>query len=269
MRLLVVGSGEMGQWFAAASDAEAVAFADRNHEQARKAAESLSGGRAVSLDTEATFDVVCVAVPISATPKAIESHAHKASEAVVDVAGEMRDAVAALREHAPGRQRASFHPLFSAANAPGNLPVVVDARGPAIAGLRESLSAAGNNVFETTPEEHDRAMETVQARAHTAVLAYALSAHPVEERFQTALSATLAEAVDGMVNNTSEVYAEIQSRFDGADDVAEAAAEIADADTAAFRQLYDAAGAAALGPSAGTEGSADDADTTQSRGDES
>ncbi|MFW5963464.1 MAG: NAD(P)-binding domain-containing protein [Natronomonas sp.] len=242
MQLLVVGAGEMGRWFARHSGADAVAFTDRDLEVAREAADATNDATAVPLDTDERFEVVCIAIPMTAVPEAIAEHASKATEAVVDVSGEMRDSVAALSAHAEGRERASFHPLFSASNAPGNLPVVVDADGPTVDAIRESLSAAGNEVFETTPEEHDRAMETVQARAHTAVLAYALAAEEVDSRFQTNLSEPLEELVERVAGNTPEVYAEIQERFEGGDSVAEAARALSDADRETFLDLYEEAG---------------------------
>ncbi|MFO7926565.1 NAD(P)-binding domain-containing protein [Natronomonas sp.] len=242
MQLFVVGAGEMGRWFARHSGAAAVAFADREFETARTAAATIENARAVSLDTDEAFDVVCLAVPMSAVPEAIAEHAHRAREAVVDVSGEMRDSVAALRSHAEGCERASFHPLFSASNAPGHIPVVVDRGGPTVDRIRESLTAAGNDVFETTPSAHDRSMETVQAKAHTAVLAYALAAEDVDPRFHTSLSGPLSELVENVVGNTPEVYAEIQERFEGSSSVAASAASIAEADREAFLKLYEEAG---------------------------
>ncbi|WP_336135715.1 NAD(P)-binding domain-containing protein [Natronomonas amylolytica] len=242
MQLLVVGAGEMGRWFARHSGADSVAFADRDHTVARNAAAEHDDATTVPLDTDERFEVVCIAVPMTAVPEAIADHAEKATEAVVDVSGEMRDSVAALADHAEGRERASFHPLFSASNAPGNVPVVVDRDGPTIETIRDSLSAAGNEVFETTPAEHDRAMETVQAKAHTAVLAYALAADDVDPRFHTTLSAPLEELVEQMVDGTPEVYAEIQERFAGREAVAEAARELADADRETFVDRYEEAG---------------------------
>lgn len=251
MQLLVVGAGEMGRWFARTAGADAVAFADRERSIAEAAAAELdadavaagpASSRAVALDGDERFDVVCVAVPMSAVPGTVAEHADRATEAVVDVSGEMRDSVAALRAHADGRERASFHPLFSAANAPGNVPVVVDRSGPIVADIRASIAAAGNAVFETTPDEHDRAMETVQTRAHAAVLAYALAAEDVDPRFHTKLSEPLEELVDQLAGNDPAVYAEIQERFPGAEDVAEGARALADADAEAFRELYEDAG---------------------------
>lgn len=242
MRLLVVGAGEMGRWFADASGAEAVSFADRDHETARAAAETIDNASAVRLDTDEPFDVVCLAVPMSAVPDAIASHADRATDAVVDVSGEMRDSVAALEAHAADRERASFHPLFSASNAPGNIPVVTVSGGTVIDRLRSALESAGNDVFETTVADHDRAMETVQAKAHTAVLAYALTADEVDPRFHTSLSGPLSELQSGLTGNTPEVYAEIQARFDGSEAVADAAAKLADADHETFVELYEEAG---------------------------
>jgi prephenate dehydrogenase len=243
MQLLVVGAGEMGRWFARHAGADAVAFADRDPDTARAAASTLAGdARAVALDTEASFDVVCLAVPMSAIPEAIATHADTATEAVVDVSGEMRDSVDALQSHAAGRERASLHPLFSAANAPGNIPIVVDRGGPTIDRIRESLSAAGNDLFETTVEAHDQAMETVQAKAHAAVLAYALAADDVDPRFHTSLSRPLAGLVEQLTDNTPAVYAEIQARFEGSESIVEAARRLDDADREAFIELYEEAG---------------------------
>ena len=242
MQLLVVGAGEMGRWFAAHCGAESVAFADRDPETAREAADTLERADAVALDTRRAFDVVCLAVPMSVTATAIETHADRATRAVVDVSGEMRDAVDTLESHAAGRERASFHPLFSASNAPGSVPMVTVEGGPTIDRIAAALESAGNDVFETTVATHDDAMETVQAKAHTAVLAYALAAGDVDQRFHTALSGPLSELVDGLTGNTPAVYAEIQDRFEGGEAVAEAAAKLAEADHDAFVELYEEAG---------------------------
>ncbi len=242
MQLLIVGAGEMGRWFAAQSGADTVAFADRVPETARQAAATLDVASAVPLDTEKTFDVVCLAVPMPAVPEAIEANAEKATRAVVDVAGEMRDSVSALESHAEGRECASFHPLFSASNAPGNVPIVIVRDGPTIERLRSALGLAGNEVFETTVATHDRAMKTVQTKAHTAVLAYALAADDVDPRFHTTVSEPLSELATTITGNVPEVYKEIQARFDGGESVAAAAARLAAADAEIFTELYEEAG---------------------------
>lgn len=240
MRLLVVGAGEMGRWFARSVDA-AVTFADAEPAVAREAAAAQNGDH-VPTDADETFEAVCLAVPMSAVETAVADYAPLAESALLDLSGVMAGPVAAMREHASDLQRASLHPLFAPENAPGNVALVADRRGPAVDALLSDLSAAGNNVFETTPAEHDESMETVQARAHTAVLAYALAAEDVREEFQTPVSAGLWELVETVAGGTPRVYREIQETFDGAADVAEAARRVADAEGEAFERLYREAG---------------------------
>ncbi|WP_255195663.1 NAD(P)-binding domain-containing protein [Halorarius litoreus] len=239
MRLLVVGAGEMGRWLAESlAPRFEVAVVDTDPAAAEAAAAALDARVA---DADETFDAVAFAVPMTAVEEAVAAHAHRAERALVDVTGEMSASLDAMREHGPDLERLSTHPLFSASNAPGNVAVVRDSTGPVTDTIVEALAAAGNEPFETTVEEHDRAMETVQAKAHAAVLAYALAADDVREEFHTPLSGPLQELVDQLVDNTPRVYAEIQATFDGADDVAEAARRIADADTETFAELYEEA----------------------------
>jgi prephenate dehydrogenase len=130
--------------------------------------------------------------------------------------------------------------------------------------LRADLADAGNHLFETTSEEHDRAMETVQAGAHTAILAFALAAEEVRPEFSTPVSAGLTELVETVTGGEPRVYAEIQDSFDGADAVADAARRIAETDTQRFAELYREAGRSAP-KSADTDGAAT---TTDAGGDE-
>ncbi|ELZ47276.1 prephenate dehydrogenase [Halorubrum coriense DSM 10284] len=246
MDLLVVGAGEIGRWVADTVVADAapvdasVAFADRDPAVAADAAADRDA-RTVDADGDSTHDAVCLAVPMSAVPAAVEAYAPRAAEAIVDVSGEMTDALAAMREHAADLERASYHPLFAPPRVPGNVAVVVDEGGPTVDGLTASIEAGGNDVFETTADEHDAAMETVQAGAHAAVLAWRLAADPVREEFHTPVSAALEEVADTVTEGSPAVYAEIQRAFDGADGVADAAAEIAAADDEAFAALYERA----------------------------
>ncbi|WP_158853617.1 prephenate dehydrogenase [Halorhabdus sp. CUG00001] len=245
MHVLVVGAGEMGRWFARTleehlDDSPTIAFTDADPAIARAAAERI-GDRAVPLETDERFDLVCLAVPIPATAEAIATHAPNAERAICDLAGIMDEPIAAMAEHAPDCERVSLHPLFAPANAPGNVPLVVDESGPVTEQVRAALGAAGNDLFETTPEEHDTAMETVQARTHAAILAFGLAAQPVPERFQTPISAALFELLEEVTGGHARVYADIQAAFEGSEAVAETASELAAADATAFQQLYDQA----------------------------
>ncbi len=241
MNGLVVGAGEMGQWLVdVLGDAGLdVAVADVDPDVAAAAADVTSDVRAVPVAGEEGFDLVCVAVPIPAAEEAISAAAPRADRALLDVTGTMADPVAAMRKQAPDRERVSLHPLFAADAEPGNVAVVPDATGPVTDGVRETLAERENNLFETTPAEHDRAMETVQARVHAAVLAYGLAAEEVPEEFHTPVSAGLAELVERVTGGDGRVYADIQASFSGAEDVAEAAHRVAEADRDTFRQLYE------------------------------
>ena len=253
MEVLVVGAGAMGQWaggtLATTFD---VAFADRDPETARAAADAI-GGRAVGLDTTETFEVVCLAVPISAVADAAAAHADRASRAMIDVTGVMAAPLTAMCEHLPDRERVSLHPLFAPENAPGNVAVVRDSPGPVTDRAIEAIADAGNHTFGTDPEEHDTAMETVQAGAHTAILAYALAAADVREEFATPVSRGLDDLVGTVTGGTPRVYREIQASFGGAEAVADAARQVADADGDAFERLYDQAGNHACGRSMGDD----------------
>ncbi|PSP97304.1 prephenate dehydrogenase [Halobacteriales archaeon QS_5_70_17] len=240
MDVLVVGAGEMGTWFGGAVDA-APAYADPDAAAAERAV-AATGGRVVPPDTDERFDAVCLAVPIPAVAEAVAEHAPRAERALVDVTGVMRPAVAAMREHAPDRERLSLHPLFAADAAPGTVAVVPDAPGPVTGRIRERLAERGNDAFETTPEEHDRAMATVQARAHAAVLAFGLAREEVPEEFHTPVSQALTDLLERATGGTPRVYADIQAAFGGAEDVADAASRLAAADAEAFEDLYRAAG---------------------------
>lgn len=242
MDVLIVGAGTMGRWFAGVIDGAGttLAFADLDLEAARAAAEA-HGGRAVSPDTDDGFDLVCLAVPIPAVEDAIERYEPIAMSAIVDCSGVMSTPVTAMAEHAPDRERASLHPLFAPENAPGNVAIVEEG-GPLVERLRERLEERGNVLVETTPEEHDRAMETIQTKTHAAILAYALAAEEVPSGFETPISAGLGDLVDRVTDGNPHVYADIQETFAGAEAVADAATRIAEADREAFEALYREAG---------------------------
>ena len=242
MHTLVVGAGAMGRWIGRviAGDLDGtVTFLDHETGVAEEAAAAI-GGQVANPSPDDVYDLVCLAVPIPATPAAIRGHGPR-GQAVVDLAGVMEGPVAAMSDLSTA-EAASLHPLFAPEAEPGNVPVVVERAGPTVEGLLGTLRERGNTVFETTVTEHDRAMETVQARTHAAVLAFALAAGPAPDRFQTPVSAGLSDLAERVTSGDPRVYADVQAAFDGADDVATAARRVADADRDAFMRLYRAAG---------------------------
>lgn len=244
MDVLLVGAGSMGRWlgtvFAEADTQATLSVLDADPASARETAEAI-GGQAVPADTAPAADLVCIAVPIPAAEDAIATYNQSAEAAMLDVTGTMAGPVEAMAEHAPDCERLSLHPLFAPDNEPGNIPAVVDTGGPITDTVLDAVSDRGNDVFETTVQRHDEAMETVQARTHAAVLAFGLAAEEVSEKFQTPISRELTALTEQVTDGESRVYADIQAAFDGADDVAEAARQLAAADDERFEQLYEQA----------------------------
>lgn len=238
MDALIVGAGTMGRWFADVTDEWlSVRFTDVDLATAEAAAAAYDASHVHPRETE-PIDLVCTAVPLSETAEAIARYAPLAERAVIDLSGIMRDPVHAMREHAPGRERLSLHPLFAPENAPGNIAVVAEATGEVFDRLDACLRAAGNAPFETTISEHDRAMETVQSKAHASLVAYALAADVVADEFQTPISRCLTELARSVLDGNPRVYAEIQTHFPGADTVANEAQRVATADEGRFVRLY-------------------------------
>ncbi|MFC6955046.1 prephenate dehydrogenase [Halorubellus litoreus] len=248
MRVLVVGAGTMGRWFGGLVDAR-VAFADADPAAADRAAAAVDDAETAPLDPNdaaanadadgARFDVVCVAVPMTVAPDVIAPQASRATSAVVDVAGEMGGPVSAMREHAPDLERLSLHPLFAPENAPGSIAAVHDQPGPVTDALRDSLAASGNDVFDTTVDEHDTAMESVQAATHAAILAWRLATDDVREEFHTPLSRELADLAAHVTRQEPRVYADIADRYAaGRHALADAVARLADADHDAFLDAF-------------------------------
>lgn len=246
MHVLVVGAGAMGRWIARALTADAAASVavtlTDSDPDALAAAEAATLAPDEAQSPADPFDLVCVAVPIPAAREAIETYAPATDRAVCDLTGTMAEPIAAMAHAAPECERVSLHPLFAPENEPGSVAVVADEAGPVTDVVRDALVRRGNDVFETTAAEHDRAMETVQAKVHTAILAYALAAEPVDERFHTPISGPLDELAAQVTAGDARVYADIQAVFDGAEAVAEAAGALASADADTFVDLYRDAG---------------------------
>ncbi|MDH5019997.1 prephenate dehydrogenase/arogenate dehydrogenase family protein [Halobacterium rubrum] len=261
MEVLVVGAGAVGRWVADTVDAP-VAFADVDPQRAEDAAAAAgANARAVALDTDEQFAVVAVAVPLRVAAAAVERHAPKATDAVVDFTGEMAGPLAAMADAAPDAEHASFHPLFAPEHAPGRVAITEQTPGPVTDAVREWFADAGNELVDVGAGEHDDAMATIQGRTHAAVLAFALAADDVPDALATPVYEELAALADRVTGGNPRVYGDIQSAFGGAEEVAAAAQRLADAvdaaggaadedvdngasgdDGAAFAEVYDDAG---------------------------
>jgi prephenate dehydrogenase (EC 1.3.1.12) len=133
----VVGAGEMGRWIARTLlQSFDVAFVDRDDAIAVAAAETIQRDgdhashnrtvQAVTDDINATFSIVCLAVPITAIEPSIINYADRAEQAIFDITGVMQTPVEMMQTHCEHLERHSLHPLFAATNAPGNVAFVPD-----------------------------------------------------------------------------------------------------------------------------------------------
>lgn len=246
METLVVGSGAIGRWFGDHTPDD-VAFTDADMAVAETAAEQAHAtrgrsARAVPLDTNESFGLVCIAVPLTDAIQAIERHAGKAEAAVIDLTGQMAAPLGAMTSIVPNRERVSYHPLFAPNRSPGRIAVSTGASGPVTDRVEGWLTEAGNELITIDPATHDEAMATIQGRTHAAILAFGLAADNVPSELATPIFADLMELLDRVTNGESRVYGDIQSVFGGAEAIASAASALADADDDAFADLYRRAG---------------------------
>ncbi|MFB6104352.1 MAG: prephenate dehydrogenase [Halobacteriaceae archaeon] len=246
METLVVGAGVAGRWFADVVGDD-VAFADVEEAAAETAADRIHRqhgrqGRVVDLDTEESFGLVCIAVPLPEAATAVRRHAAKAQTAVVDVTGVMEAPLAAMAAVAPARERASYHPLFDPGDPPGRVAVARGAEGPVTDRIERAMTDAGNDVVPIAADRHDEAMATIQGRAHAAVLAFGLAAADVPDELATPVYEELQSLVGRITDGNPRVYRDIQATFGGAAEIADTAATLADADATAFEDLFDDAG---------------------------
>ena len=243
MDVLIVGAGAVGRWVGDLLDWP-VTFVDVDPAQADAAADAV-GERATSVPLDGTpdsIDLVVIAVPMRVTTDAIHEHAPLAERAVVDFTGSMQAPLSAMSEAVADIERTSFHPLFAPEHAPGRVAVSTGVSGPVTDTVCDKLEEAGNELVEVTPEEHDEAMKTVQGRAHAAIIAFAMAADPVPDGLRTPVFDDLRALADRVTGNQARVYADIQSVFDGAEDVETAVSRLAAAEVAEFEALYDDAG---------------------------
>lgn len=249
MDVLVVGAGAVGRWFGGLVDAP-VAFTDADPERAESAADAYGRQvRSVALDSDESFGLVAIAVPMGVADDAVREQAPKAQQAVVDFTGTMERPLRAMADSAPARERVSFHPLFAPESAPGRIAVTESAPGPATNRVREWLTDAENTLVEVDASTHDEAMKTIQGRTHAAILAFALAANDCDEgvpdELGTPVYDTLSELADRITGGNERVYSDIQREFGGASDITSAAARLADTDPSdvdAFAEVFEDAG---------------------------
>lgn len=162
---IVGGAGAMGSFFARLfrEHGHVVLIADLNTDLTPEAAAERA-------------DAVLVSVPIAATREIIERVGPRvrAGGALMDVTS-LKEWPVRVMLDATNAEVVGAHPLFSPAVGSIHRQVVAlcPGRGETWIGwLRDLLHAAGAEVVECSPAEHDRAMAVIQALRHAATMAF-------------------------------------------------------------------------------------------------
>ncbi|HOG17981.1 MAG: T-protein [Syntrophaceae bacterium PtaU1.Bin231] len=205
---IIGGTGGMGKWFA---------------DFARRAGcEVEVSGRSSGKSPEAmaaSCDVVCVAVPISATVPLIERVGPRMPEPslLMDLTSLKVGPVAAMLRSSRC-EVVGCHPLFGPreTSAAGQNVVLCPARSQRwLPRIRALFAEAGANVVETTAERHDAAMAVIQGmnHLHTVEMALLLEASGLDlgdlDAFSTPVFREKTEILARVLKNNPRLYAEI------------------------------------------------------------
>ncbi|MEN3007362.1 MAG: prephenate dehydrogenase/arogenate dehydrogenase family protein [Candidatus Methanosuratincola petrocarbonis] len=198
LRVAVIGTGRMGRCLAALLKGNAeVTLCSREPKKARALAKRL-GVSSAGISELSSSDVVIAAIPTEALIKFAEEYAGtmRPDATFVDVSSVKIGVVEEVLKRLPQRAGyASIHPLFTSPRVKDkDIAFMVLREAKTLKRFREALARSAR-VFETAPEEHDRATATTQVLHHFALLTIerALKHAKVSETFKTnSLRRTLA-----------------------------------------------------------------------------
>ncbi|MEN3016796.1 MAG: prephenate dehydrogenase/arogenate dehydrogenase family protein [Candidatus Methanosuratincola petrocarbonis] len=199
LRVAVIGTGRMGRCLATLLKGNAkVTLCSREPKKARALAKRL-GVSSAGISELSGSDVVIAAIPTEALIKFAEEYAGtmRPDATFVDVSSVKIGVVEEVLKRLPQRAGyASIHPLFTSPRVKDkDIAFMVLREAKTLKRFREALARSAK-VFETTPEEHDRATAITQVLHHFALLTIerALLKHvKVSETFKTnSLRRTLA-----------------------------------------------------------------------------
>ncbi len=195
----MIGTGRMGRCLATLLKGNAkVTLCSREPKKARALAKRL-GVSSAGISELSGSDVVIAAIPTEALIKFAEEYAGtmRPDATFVDVSSVKIGVVEEVLKRLPQRAGyASIHPLFTSPRVKDkDVAFMVLREAKTLKRFREALARSAK-VFETTPEEHDRATAITQVLHHFALLTIerALLKHvKVSETFKTnSLRRTLA-----------------------------------------------------------------------------
>ncbi len=222
MKVAVIGAGEMGRWLAdfAKKNLGEVTVNDVNAAKAEKVASELGVSAKPITEAAAQAELLLVAVPISKTPRVVESLAKLARKGtlLVDVASVKSEVVEAMREIEGDIELVSIHPLFGpgAASVKGKDIVAIPVRpGKRYAELKKRLTDLGARVTEMDSEEHDRLMAIIQCMTHFVLIVYLNAIKSMRglkqaEKLRTPMFAALMGLAKAVLAGNPEVYGELQ-----------------------------------------------------------
>ena len=180
MDIAIIGSGEMGEWFAKFFKEKGwnVTITDKDHKKALKIADELDidaekDNKKAARDSQITI----ISVPIQSTSEVIQEIKDSLDEdsLLIDIASVKKTVVEKMKELEVESELASIHPLFG--------PGAEDLEGQNIASIKiraeekyenfkKTLTNSGANVFELEAKEHDRIMATTQTLTHFTILSF-------------------------------------------------------------------------------------------------
>ena len=180
MDIAIIGSGEMGEWFAKFFKEKGwnVTITDKDHKKALKIADELDidaekDNKKAARDSQITI----ISVPIQSTSEVIQEIKDSLDEdsLLIDIASVKKTVVEKMKELEVESELASIHPLFGpgAEDLEGqNIASIKIKTGKKYENFKKALINSEGNVFELEAKEHDRIMATTQTLTHFTILSF-------------------------------------------------------------------------------------------------
>jgi len=180
MDIAILGSGEMGKWFARFFKNKGwnVTITDKDHNKALKIAEELDVAVEKSNKKAAQgSQIIMVSVPIQSTVPVIKEikDSLEKDALLVEIASVKKKIVEKMKDLEIESELASIHPLFGpgSKNLEGqNIASIKIKTGERYDNFKKTLTDSGANVFEMKAEEHDRITATTQSLTHFTILSF-------------------------------------------------------------------------------------------------
>ena len=222
-RVLIVGAGRMGGWFASyfrSVGLEVILF-DKEENIARKRAQELDCKHGTSIESMANeSDLVIVAVPISETNREIDSLEKVVGNSLPQAIIEVSSIKQPIRNHKKAAVPIiSIHPLFGASSEHYEANTVVLIQDNKRKSDRDFELASGIfphfRILQVSSKEHDKQMAFMLSLPHILALSFGqVISHnrfQINDLMQTPSFIALKQLATNVFEENPEVYYEIQS----------------------------------------------------------